>query len=100
MNNKLKKIISTTILTILPLSFIACGGGGGDASFKNSETLVSIDVNCTAVPTPVDIATYIDLNSGDVIVQDDANTTIKTYHDINGTKKVCLVSGTAHIIRK
>lgn len=95
---KLNKIISTTILAVLPLGFIACGGGGGgsDASFKNSETLIPIDVNCT---NPATIATYIPLQSGDVIVED-SNATVKTYHDINGTKKICLVSGTAHIVRK
>jgi len=91
------KIASLSLLTLLTLSFSACGGGGDDASFKNSETMIPIDVNCT---TPATIATYITVNSGDVIVKEEENTTISIYHDVNGTKKVCLVSGLAHIIRQ
>ena len=96
MNYKQKKILSTMILTLLPLSFIACGGSGDDASFKNSETIIPIDVDCNGT---VAISSYIELESGDVIVEDN-NATIKTYHDTNGTKKICKVSGSAHIIRK
>ncbi len=95
-HNKIK-IASLSLLTLATLSFTACGGGGDDASFANSETIIDIDVNCT---TPATISTYITVNSGDVIVKDDENTTISIYHDINNTKKVCLVSGLAHIIRK
>lgn len=94
------KIASLSLLTLITLSFTACGGGSDDASFKNSETLIDITIPCQTTPTQTDIANYITVNSGDVIVKDDENTTISIYHDINNTKKVCLVSGSAHIIRK
>ena len=91
------KIATLSLLTLLTLSFTACGGGSDDASFANSETMIDIDVNCT---TPATISTYITLHSGDAVVKDDDNTTISIYHDVNGTKKVCLESGSAHIIRQ
>jgi hypothetical protein len=95
-NNK-TKIATLSLLTLLSLSFTACGGGSDDASFANSETLIDVDVNCT---TPATISTYITVNSGDVIVKKEDNTTISIYHDVNGTKKVCLESGSAYIIQQ
>jgi len=91
-----KYIIQIALSFLLAISFSACGGGS-DASFENSETMIPIDVNCT---TPATIATYITVNSGDAIVKEEENTTISIYHDINGTKKICLESGKAYIIRK
>jgi hypothetical protein len=94
------KIASLSLLTLITVSFTACGGGGDDASFTNSENLVDITIPCQTTPTTTDIANYITVNSGDVIVKEEDNTTISIYHDINGTKKVCLVSGSAHIIKQ
>jgi hypothetical protein len=100
---KKRILINTLIATSITIGLTACGGGGGggsDASFADAETLIPIDVNCTANPTQLDIDSYITLNSGDVIVKDEENTTISTYHDIDGNKKVCRVTGSAHIIRE
>jgi len=91
----MKNIISITIFIFVTIGFTACGSGG-DASFKNGETIIPIDVNCT---TPATIATYIPLQSGDAIVKEEDNTTVNIYHDLDGTKKVCLDSGKAHILR-
>jgi ABC-type methionine transport system permease subunit len=92
-------ILTLTVVVISALLLSACGGGGGgDASFSNGTTIVQVDVNCTGA-TVAAIATYISLNSGDTVVKNDNNTSIKIYHDVNGTKKVCLVSGSAHIVR-
>ena len=98
-NNKIK-IATLSLLTLLSLSFTACGGGSDDASFANSETLIDVDVNCTTTPNATDISNYITVNSGDVIVKKEDNTTISIYHDVNGTKKVCLESGSAYIIQQ
>jgi hypothetical protein len=91
-------VISIFALTI----FSACGSGGGDdsASFKNSETLIPIDVDCITNPTVLQIETYIKLESNDVIVKDNDEAEISIYHDINGNKSVCLITPTAHIIRQ
>ena len=102
MKNIIKKIqISLGIIT-LPILFIGCGGDGDDASFKNSETLIPITIQCVVntTPTIADIDSYITLNSGDVIVKDSSNAEVSIYHDSNGIKKVCLVTASAHIIRK
>ena len=100
MTLNIKKILSLATFTAIIIGLTACGGGGGSGgSFTNSETLIPIDVNCTANATTTDIDTYIELKSGDVIVEDE-NATIKTYHDTSGTKRVCIDSGSAHIIRK
>ena len=96
---RLKNKILLLILTfITSISFIACGGS--DASFSDSETKVDITIPCITTPTATDIANYITLNSGDTIVQTTTtNTVISTYHDTDGVKKVCLVSGSAYILK-
>jgi hypothetical protein len=99
-----KRILVNSLIAIsIAIGFSACGGGGGgdDASFENSESKIPINVKCLeTTPTVKDIATYILLQSGDVIVKAEDNTTISTYHDINNEKRVCFVSGSAYIIRK
>jgi len=87
---------SMTIAAVTAAIFLGCSGGGGDASFSTGQTIVPVDVNCT---TPATLATYITLQSGDAIVKDENATVVKIYHDTNGTKKVCLDSGAAHIVR-
>lgn len=88
------------ILSIFVIAgFTACGSGDS-ASFENSETLIPIDINCTTSPNTTDISNYITLNSGDVIVKDNDGAEISIYHDINGTKKVCLETPSAHIVRQ
>ena len=95
----------TTILLgfVMTLFFAACSGGGGDASFKNTGTVISlVGVKCvTSSPTSTDIANYETLQSGDTIVKDDNNAIVIIYHEVTGTKKICLVDNgsTAHILR-
>lgn len=94
---KLKNIIKTvTFLTIIITSFTACGGGGSSSSFENSETLIPITIACDT--NPIDL--YETLNSGDVIIKDTSDAVVSIYHDVLGNKKVCLVSGIAHIVRQ
>lgn len=94
-----KYFVHTMLAFGLALFFAACGGGGDSASFDGNSTGNQIDINVTCT-TPATISSYIALVSGDVIVQTGSNTTIETYHDINGDKRVCLVSGSAYILRK
>ncbi|XPV67832.1 MAG: hypothetical protein ACNI25_10960 [Halarcobacter sp.] len=93
------KKISIIVLSILSsIVFTACGGGGGDSSFK--QTIVDITVTCVASPTSTDFDTYNTLYTGDTVVNDQPGTTVTTYHNINGETKVCLNTGAAHIVRK
>lgn len=96
----MKKIISLVLLVSAAVNFTACSSDGG-AGFKNAEQIISIDIACATNPDATDLSTYIPLLSGDVIVQEEEdNTVISTYHDVDGNKKVCLVSGKAYLIRK
>ena len=88
----MKNIIYLVASVLIAISFNACGS----SSSSTSTIQIPIDVNCT---TPATINTYIPLQSGDSIVPQEDNTTVSTYHDINGTKRVCLVSGSAYIER-
>lgn len=76
------------------IGFIACGEG--DSHFKNDTQTIPITIACT---TPAVIDTYITLQSNDVIVKDSSDTSIIIYHDQDNIKKVCLESGSAHIVR-
>lgn len=96
MNIYYKRIITVVVFLVISISFSACGGGGGSSSFEGGQTIIQIDVNCT---TPATINTYIPLQSGDTIVKNDDNSSIEIYHDVDGIKKVCIVSGSAQIVR-
>jgi len=90
--------LSITIMTfITALFFSACGGGGDDGHFRNADSKITI-VDCNVSNTTV--LDYTPMLSGDVLVNQTDNTSVETYHDINGTKKVCTVSGVAYLIRK
>ena len=97
----MKKYLTYLLSLAVILGFTACGTGSEDASFKSTETIVSLTgITCvTGTPTANDIAGYETLFSSDVIVKDEDNTTIAIYHDVDGLKKVCLVNGSAHIVR-
>jgi len=95
----MKNILLATTFALIAFAFTACSEG--DGAFKNADSTSKIDINidCIVNPVEADIATYITLISGDVVVTEDSNSSVSTYHDINGTKKVCKVSGSAYIIR-
>lgn len=98
MKNTQKKIVSVSLLTLLAFTFNACGGGGSGGS-SGSQNAIAIDVNCTSSAA---ISSYIPLERGDTISIASGNPIIVTYHDSNGTKRVCLdasSSGSANILR-
>ena len=105
---KLKELLLTTIIIFL---FSACGGGsdtedtesmgssGNTISSKSSDSVdanIKITVACT---TPATIPTYYLLQSNDVIVKGSDDTEISLYHDSNNERRVCLVKGSASVIR-
>ena len=98
---KLSKILISTVVIVIAISFNACSDFPYTQDDDNSvtTTIIPIDVNCTATSTAADIDTYITTIAGDSIVQDETNTTISMFIDATDAKKVCLVSGKAHILR-
>lgn len=95
---KLSKILMPMFATVIAITFNACTAD--DTSGEVVTQKIPIDVNCTAISTSVDIATYITTISGDSIVEDVTGTMVSIFVDANNVKKVCLVSGRAHIERK
>jgi len=96
----MKYIVYIILSMVVVGSFTSCSED--NAHFKDAETIINIDTNCsTNVPlTTADIATYVTMLSGDVLVKNENNTSVATYHDQNGTKKVCRISGSAYLIRQ
>lgn len=81
---------------IIPLALIfsACGGGGDSASFSDAQTQITI-VDCNNTNPQ-----YTNIEDKDVLVKDSQNTQITIIHDSNNTKKVCVISGSAHLVRE
>ena len=86
----MKKLYIVLTITFAALLLSACGGGGSNGSFSNAEQTIAIP-NCE---------TYENILDGDTVIQDQNSTSIKTVFDANGTKKVCVLTGSAHILRK
>jgi hypothetical protein len=102
--NTMKQKTLASVLLLSAWMIIGCGGGGSstgdDASFSNSGLIIDINISCVVNPDTSDIANYITLESGDLIVKDNAGAEIEIYHDINNVKKVCYITPSAHILRQ
>lgn len=85
----MKNIYSRPMVIATALFLSACSGDGG-GSFDTGDQNIAV--------TACEIYTTININ--DLLVKDDDNTTIKIVHDANGTKQVCTLTGSAHIIRE
>jgi len=86
----MKKIILILSSLLIALLFSACGGGDGEGHFDTGEQKITI-TNCE---------TYVTIQTNDLLVKDDSNTTVKIVHDSNGTKTICVEIGSAHLIRE
>jgi len=101
----MKNILQIALFLVSLLGLVACGGGGDivvpvvPTDDKISTVTLKIDKDCIADQTIEALATYVVLKSGDTIVRDGTNTKIEMYHSDDGTKVVCLVNGSAHIVR-
>ncbi len=96
----MKNILLITFTIFISLSFTACGGSSdGGEIVEVQKASINIDTYCVDNPTLQAIETYEILQSGDTLVKDENGTVVETYHDENDNKKVCLVNGSAHILR-
>jgi hypothetical protein len=86
----MKKIVLIISSLFLALLFSACGGGDGEGNFDTGSQEINV--------TQCEIYTIIQIN--DLLVKDNSDTTVKIVHDSNGTKTICVVSGSAHLIRE
>lgn len=86
----MKNIVLIISSLFLALLFSACGGGDGEGNFDTG----SQEINVTQCET------YTIIQINDLLVKDNSDTTVKIVHDSNGTKTICIVSGSAHLIRE
>ena len=110
-----KTILLATLVSLL--SFTACGSESStnqkksdnetnsittatESSQTATSTLIDIDVHCEEKQTPSTMQNYITTFTGDTIIKDTENTKISLFINSNNEKKVCLVNGSAHIIRE
>jgi hypothetical protein len=98
---RIKNIITTSIVLLSALSFSACmqDDTTDNVSGLQEKISIAITVNCITGATASDIDTYETIIAGDEIIQDETNTTLNIVVDSTGNQKVCLESGTAHILR-
>ena len=86
----MKKITLFCSSLSLALFLSACGGNG-EGTFDTGEQKITV---------PVCVDSNLTVTPNDLLVKDDSNTTVTISHDANGTKTVCVLTGSAHIIRE
>lgn len=96
----MKKSYLLTILLGMGLGLSGCGNNSVDGFQESNDSTaiekIAIGIECTS---PATLSEYIALKSGDKIVKDEEDSTIKLYHDENNLKRVCIETGEAHIER-
>ena len=85
----MKNIYINIMVITIALLLSACSENS-ESTFDTGEEKIVV-TNCE---------TYTVVQTNDLLVKDSTNTVIKIVDDINGTKTVCVVSGSAHIIRE
>lgn len=91
---KTYKIITFISIVALTIGFSACSD---NAEFKSAtSTTTIVDCNSTVGVTPTQ---YTLMQSGDVLSKTVTPTVINTYHNVTGTKTVCIQVGAAVLIR-
>ena len=93
------------LITMLFISlFLSSCGTGGTSEKGNISTVVVLCDNSNSATATNDCGDssipdyYTCLKDGDTLIEDDANSIVKIIHTPTN-KKVCVQSGTAHIIR-
>ena len=79
----MRNILKITIITLFITIFIGCGGGGGSSSNDTTDTteINSTTENTQTIVTLQNCEVYTDVETDDVVIQDEINTTIKTTCD-------------------
>ncbi|RLA79291.1 MAG: hypothetical protein DRG78_13220 [Epsilonproteobacteria bacterium] len=92
---------NTIILSLLfaTIVFTACSSDNSSSSTSIQTHTIELKTYCVQDTTLDAIGTYVTLQKYDILVNDEKNTQVEIYHDENNNKKVCLVSGSAHILR-
>jgi len=90
--------ISSTLFALLSIGLIGCGSSGNtDAAVV--EPTGGVEAITAMCGIPDDILAYQVLNSGDTIVDETGQAELSIFQVSDGSKKVCISSGTASIVR-
>jgi len=87
----MKTIKQIIFIVSVMLLFANCGGGSNEGTFDTGETKIDV-VLCSSGTTII--------LENDLLVKDTTNTQVTISHLSDDTKTVCVVSGSAHIIRE
>jgi len=94
-----RRTLTVLSIILIGLSFNACGNSNSSEETTPTQKIISISTYCVSNPSLQAIGTYIEVEAGDTLIRDENNTVIDTYSDSSGLIRVCLVSGSAHIVR-
>lgn len=81
---KLYMLLATVVILLSNCS------GGGEGTFDTGIANIVVS----------DCESYTDISANDLLVKDDENTIVKILHNADGSRRVCVVSGSAHIVRE
>jgi ABC-type glycerol-3-phosphate transport system substrate-binding protein len=94
MKNILKnRSLNLSIVLLSIAIFAGCGGGGGGSSASFESNTATAIVMCNATDT-----SWTALNSGDTVSATQTSQ-LKFDHDSSGEKKVCVVTGSATVLK-
>ncbi len=88
------------IISFIVIGFNACSDKDSGINNVSSGTkIINIETYCVQNTTLEAINTYVTMQNGDILVDDEDGTVVEIYHDENDNKNVCLINGSAHILR-
>ena len=95
------KYIKSIKLFLLSFSLLvmisACGDGSGSSEPEVTPVLSS-NISVIECSNASDGA-YTPIEEGDELVPDDSNTTVEIVHDEDEGRLVCVLNGSAHLVR-
>jgi len=93
MRNILKnKLLNLAIILFYTAILVGCSGDNGSSASFNSNTAIPVTM-CNDATTP-----WTALSSGDTVSATTASQ-LKFDHDSNGNKQVCVVTGSATVLK-
>jgi len=89
-----------TFATIF-IGILLSGCGSGDSTDSNAPVVIDEGATSIAVEVCSDLSSvaFTEIETGDVLSVEDANTTVKFKHDVDSSKYVCVLSGKAFLWR-
>ena len=88
---------------IIALLLSACGSGSASQKGTSESSITVVDCNGSNVALATNDCNvdgnFTCYQSSDTLVEDTRSSSVQIITDTSGTKKVCIVSGSAHLVR-